>query len=176
MMKDYTIHGPFKIKKRSNGHIDRTPEAIDEFWSRVREEDEGLPMACGCYLFAVQAGKGIRPWYIGLAEKQTFEGECFALHKREIYNDVLADRKGTPLLFLIAKRTTTGRFANPSRNGSRTSRFLESLLIGAALERNRELMNIHKTAVLRELRVPSLVNSPQSRPSRAESAFKKVIL
>ncbi|MDG7000778.1 MAG: hypothetical protein JRN15_16925 [Nitrososphaerota archaeon] len=174
-MKEYSIHGPFVIRRQPNGHIDRRPTAINEFWETVSEAVKDLPTACGCYLFAVRAAKGIRPWYVGLAEKQTFEEECFTLHKREIYNEVLVNRKGTPFLFFLAKRTNTGRFANPGRNGSRTSRFLETLLIGAALEKNAELMNVHKTNSLCEISVPFLVNSPRSRPSRAESVFRLAI-
>ncbi len=171
----YTVHGPFEIHKQKNGLVDRSSQAKNEFWDRAREEDGSLPSACGCYLFAVRAAKGIRPWYVGLAERQSFEGECFSSHKLTIYNDVLADRKGTPLLFLVAKRTTGNKFSRPSKKRHRSSRFLESMLIGIVLDKNSRLMNIQKTKFLKEMSVPQVINSPQRRPTGPESKFKKTI-
>ena len=45
--------------------------------------------------------------------------------------------------------------------------FLETLLIATALERNKDLTNIKKTKLLREMIVPGVINSPQARPTMA---------
>jgi len=170
----YSVHGPFKIARHS-GNVDRNPKVKREFWERVAKEDSCLPAGCGCYLFAVQAGRGIKPWYIGMAEKQSFENECFSSHKLNIYNDVLAKGTGTPIIFLIAKRTKKNKLAHPSKRRHPSSKFLESMLIGIALDRNTNLMNIHKTKFAKEMTVPGLINSPEGAPTRAESKFKKAM-
>jgi hypothetical protein len=58
------------------------------------------------------------------------------------------------------------RFSKPTKSGYRDIDFLETMLIGMALERNRELMNVKKTKLLRELIVPGIINNPPQRPSR----------
>lgn len=170
----YSIHGPFEIKKDEK-LINRSNSAKRGFWDDVKKVDPSLPSACGCYLFAIRAGKGVKPCYIGLAAKQAFEKECFAPHKINIYNDALKSKKGTPLLFFVAKRTSRDKFVKPGKNGHQASAYLETLMIGAALEKNPELMNIKKTKFLKEICVPCLINTPQGKPTQAEIEFKKTI-
>ena len=43
--------------------------------------------------------------------------------------------------------------------------FLESMLIGIALEQNSQLANARKTKLLREMRVPGVINSPHAAPT-----------
>lgn len=171
----YTIHGPFEIRKQTNGLVDLSASSKKDFWATVHEEEAFLPSACGCYLFAVRAAKGIKPWYVGLAAKQSFESECFASHKINIYNEALASKKGTPLLFLIAKRTKKDKFVKPGKNGHSDSACLETIVIGAALEKNPALMNIRNTKFLREMCVPCVINTPQRASTSSERQFKKAI-
>jgi len=171
----YSIHGPFELKTK-NGLVDRSRKAQQAFWAEIESSVSTLPSACGCYLFATRAAKGIKPWYVGLAAKQSFKNECFGSQKINIYNDVLAGRqKGKPLLFLIAKKTKGEKFAKPSKNGHRASTYLETLMIGVALEKNHELMNIKKTKYLRGMCVPCLINTPNGKPSKSEQAFNKAM-
>jgi hypothetical protein len=143
---NYSIHGPFEIKTKNNSRlVDRRASAKKAFWSTVDNEEEFLPASCGCYLFAIRASKGIKPWYVGLAAKQPFEKECFTASKINIYNDVLANGKGTPILFLVSKRTKSRKLVRPSKKSRhRATTYLETVMIGAALEKNPELMNIKK--------------------------------
>ena len=150
--------------------IDRKPNRHGifgkEFWSKVAAEDEDLPGACGCYLFALQNGNNIVPWYVGKTEKRTFEKECCGATQINYYNEILVDHNGTPGLFLLPRLTGSGeKFAKPSKNGHRDIDFLETMLIGMALEKNPELLNVKKTALLREMKVPGVINSPQARPT-----------
>ena len=46
---------------------------------------------------------------------------------------------------------------------------------GVAPEENVELANIKDTALLNEMTVPGLLNSPQRPPTLAERAFKKML-
>lgn len=79
-------HGPFIISKKSNGLILATAEYLKQFWEEIDEEYPGLSCACGCYVFATRAGKGVIPWYVGKTEKQSFAKECFYSHKINHYN------------------------------------------------------------------------------------------
>jgi hypothetical protein len=66
---------------------------------------------------------------------------------------------GEPQLHLLAKLTPTGRFAAPASSGHRDVQFLETLLIGMALNQNEDLQNIRGTKFLREMRVPGILRS-----------------
>jgi hypothetical protein len=176
---NYTIHGPFEICKKKNGLVDRSQRAQKEFWDQVQKEvklaDASLPSACGCYLFAIRAGKGLKPWYVGIAQKQAFRDECFAIQKINAYNDAIADRRGKPLLFLIAKRTPKGKMAKPGRNGHRDASFLEDVLIATARKRNPKLMNVKKTKFLKEMCVPCIMNTPRGHPTQSEKEFERAL-
>jgi hypothetical protein len=171
----YTIHGPFEMAKKNNKLVDHSNSTKKLFWSKVRKSNANLPSACGCYLFAIRAAKGIKPWYVGLAEKGTFESECYSAHKINIYNDALAGKKGAPLLFLIAKRTKKDKFVKPTKRKHQDIAYLETILIGVALKKNPKLMNIKKTKFLKKMCVPCLMNTTPGKPTRSEAEFKKAI-
>jgi len=174
---EFSIHGPFDmIRNRKTYLIDRENSVLKTFWETVDSEVDGLSLGCGCYVFATRAGKGTTPWYVGQACKQPFAKECFASHKINIYNDVVAGIKGTPILFLIAKRTDGGKFVKPSTNRQKDIELLETLLIGATIEKNGALMNVQKTKLLKELSVPGLINSPKRKPNRAEHEFNELLV
>lgn len=150
----YKVFGPYPIP-RDGRLVSKTPADRRAFWSVVEAEAGGLPDACGCYVFSIRR----RAWYVGLAEKQSFCFECFSLHKLSQYNYSLQLVSGEPQLHLIAKLTPTGRFAAPGANGYRDIQFLETLLIGLALNQNEDLQNIRGTKFLREMRVPGILRT-----------------
>ncbi len=172
----FTIHGPFEIEKSKNGLINSASDAKRRFWANVENEIHGLSEACGCYLFAVKAAHGIKPWYIGLTSKRSFAKECVGAHQLKIYDNVVAGKKGTPLLYLLAKRTKSGKFRKPSKNFQTSVGFLETLLIGAGIEKNRHLQNVSKTRYLREMIVPGLLNSPPGPRTTPEKSFALALL
>jgi hypothetical protein len=67
------------------------------------------------------------------------------------------------------------KFSSPSQNGHRDIDFLETMLIGMALEKNKNLLNIKKTALLREMEVPGVINSPQARPTSNETDLRNTL-
>ena len=83
------------------------------------------------------------------------------MHKLNQYNYALQRVSGEPQLHLIAKLTPTGRFCAPAANGHRDIAFLETLLIGMALNQNEDLQNIRGTKFLREMRVPGILRTGQ---------------
>ena len=167
--------GPFKIDKKSNGLVRATTEYLNTFWDTIDEEYDNLSQACGCYIFATRASKGITPWYIGKAEKQSFIQECFQPHKINHYNEAIAKKAVTPLLFLLPKSTNNGNYSKPSNNGHQDINILETMLIGKAIEKNSNILNIKGTKIFREMVVPGILNSPQGKPDVSVQAFKQTL-
>lgn len=151
-------------------------ESLATFWSRAEEElEEGISGAIGCYIFSIRAGRGALPWYVGLAEKQSFRKESFTSHKLNHYNNAIADRNGTPLLTLIVKRTQSQKIVNPTGNAHRDIQLLETMLIFTCLRRNPNLFNVRDTTLFREMVVPGLLNTRQGKIPSSVSDFKLLI-
>jgi hypothetical protein len=85
-MIKFLPYGPFNVPVLHAG-IDGSRE--DEFWDNLERDETGLSEAVGCYIFAVRAGRGIRPWYVGKTEKAGFRREVFQDHKFRLYWQVL---------------------------------------------------------------------------------------
>lgn len=168
----FDIFGPFKLPRSSNGLFTRDAGEKRQFWDYVESNTGKLSEACGCYLISVRN----RVWYVGMAEKQDYKSECFAPHKVTKIDDAIASGRGDAYLLLIAKMTPQDRFAKPSVNGIQAVQQLELLLIGAALERNDDLLNKQATTIVREAVVPGFLNSPQgSGNSRSVRSFRQIM-
>ena len=145
------------------------------FWANVEEVSPGLSRACGCYIFVLRYGKNLMPWYVGKAERQAFVHECFTPSKKLIFNDVLIKKNGTPLLYFIPRKTAKGAFSKPTKNKYADIEFLETMLIGMALERNPNISNIQKTKLLRNIRLPGVINSPQAAPTKPVRELRNIL-
>jgi hypothetical protein len=162
-------YGPFKLP-RFNGKFDRTPKRKKAFWEKVEAENPSLSDAVGCYVFAMKAGQGIRPWYVGKTEKASFKNETWQPQKLWIYSDAIRDHKGTPVLFLIAKITPSGWFRRPAKRKDASIAALEEMLIGTCLQRNTKLVNKKATKFLKILQVPGYINDlPGARTTNAKA-------
>ena len=105
---------------------------LKTFWQAT----EDIAQHHGCYVFSMRAGKGEKPWYVGKASRQSFAAECFALHKLNIYNDILGNRAGTPrLTFIVPVRSSRGGWPMVVIDE------VEMFLIGYAASRNAALAN-----------------------------------
>lgn len=151
----FAVYGPFELPRKNRCLVTRDARKKRSFWETVNEADDGLADACGCYAFSIPG----RPWYVGLAEKQSFRDECFTPQKITNYDSALSQGKGRPMLLLIAKFTPSDWWAKPSKKGQRDIQMLETLLIGMAVTRNPKIENIRGTKPLRELNVPGVLNS-----------------
>ena len=173
---NFLPHTPIEIPRQHTGLIAADKQSMATFWSQVEAElDEGLSGAIGCYIFSIRAGKGSLPWYVGLAERQSFRKECFTSHKLVHYNNAIASRKGTPLLTLIAKYTPRGKIVNPTGSQHRDIQFLETMLISNCLGRNSTLYNAKDTKILREMVVPGLLNTPAGKALSSVKEFRALI-
>jgi hypothetical protein len=153
----YRVYGGFKLDRKCNGHIDVARAAKAAFWHLVQEAKEGLSDGCGIYLFVMKSGGGLMPWYVGKAEQQSFKKEIFTHHKLTYYNDVVTNKQGTPYIYFIPRMSPNDRLCKPAINKS--VRFLETLLVGMALQRNEDLKNVSGTALLKTLQVRGVINS-----------------
>ncbi len=170
----YSPYGPTEIP-RFKSRIDETRVVLNDFWDELDNENKGISNTVGCYIFSIRVGKGILPWYVGLAEKQSFRNECFTDHKLVKFNRCLSERKGTPVLTLIPRHTETGRFSRTGKNGYRDVRFLENILIASCLERNPKLLNIKQTSFLKNMVVTGLLNTPRGKTGATVNNFKNLI-
>lgn len=169
-------HTPFDIPRSANGLIAADKRSLTDFWDGVDDKlRDSVSGGIGCYIFSVRAGKGMLPWYVGLAVKQSFRKECFAAHKLMHYNNVVAGRRGTPVLTLIPKYTPNGKLVSPTGSKHRDIAFLENLLISNCLTRNRDLCNKKDTKLLREMVVFGLLNTPQGKIHSSVTDFRLLI-
>src|SRR4051812_13714057 len=131
----FAVAGPFELM-RSGSKKMITDLSVKALKPVLEDWEDGLSEACGCYVFAVRAGKGFSPYYIGQACKRSILTEALNPSNREKYNKVLDSRKGTPLLFFIPLRTPTGKFRKRSQVGGGLGYvdFLERWLIATAIE------------------------------------------
>lgn len=172
---NFEASATFSLERLPNGMVDASPAAKRRLWEAVEEDCPGLAEACGCYVFTIQAGKGFLPWYVGLAEKRDFRGECLEYHKVNLYSQATVGRKGTPRLVFLAKRTPTGRLAKPSKNGHSDIRFLENILIGIGVAKNPDILNAKGTKFLREMVVPGVINSPRAAPTTEVKVLQRIL-
>jgi hypothetical protein len=148
--------GPFPLP-RDNSVVNRTQQR--SFWDLIEEKHPGLSRAVGCYIFAIRAAKGFTPWYVGKTERQTFKCETWQPGKLLLYGDVIRKyERGRPVMFLLAKLTTNGKFVRPTTAKLGSVAALEEMLIGTCLQRNPELLNKRTTKYLKRLHVPGYIN------------------
>jgi len=132
----FKIQGPFPVPFYiGKGGRTIRGENIGEFWAAHHSIEDNY----GCYVFAIRAGRGYTPVYVGQA-KVSFRQEIFAPHKVVKYQEALAEcAKGTPVVFVIC---------SPLKKGPRNVSHIEDLedyLIQTAVSVNPNLKNIQGT-------------------------------
>lgn len=174
----YYLYGPLELPRGDDNLLNFDGYDRTTMWADLESCTAiGLADACGCYVFAMRAGRGIKPWYVGKSEKQPFKRECLTDDKIRKYNSVLSTaKKGTPLLYFYA-RTTMERHAwsAPSKSQHKDVQFLERMLIGLALKKNKNLINVRDTDHLRNMIVPGLLNTPKGKLSAQAAELKHVL-
>jgi len=97
-----------------------------------------------------------------LSEKKSSKITSFALY----WEALRERRKGTALLYFIAKHTPPGRLAKSSKSGHSSVGTSEELLIGTCLLRNAKLVNKKATKHFKEIQVPGYMNESAGARSR----------
>lgn len=123
----------------------------------------------GCYLFAIKAGKGLTPFYVGKATK-SYAQEVLTDHKRGIFNEVLADYgKGSPVLILISLNKRKGK--TPSRVISDVEKYLTTL----AYRANSELKNIKNIPKSQPWKIPGVMHTGKGNTKEPVKALKRCL-
>jgi hypothetical protein len=161
----FSPEGPFEIpfyQGRAGRTI--TDDNVKDFWV----ERDHLGKQRGCYVFAIRAGKGFTPGYVGRATRG-FKQETFSPHKLTRYQQFLADyQKGTPVLFFLVAPKKKGAPNISSIKG------LEQFLIQVAQAANPDLLNIKGTK-LEEWGIAGVLRGGKGKPSTASRLFKNLM-
>jgi hypothetical protein len=167
-MTNLIPHGPFTIptEKVKRGKIIR--HDVDKLFWRQKKELASLKSYCGCYIFAIRAGLGYVPWYVGKTARSFFH-EIFNGENKFQYDQVLAKQgKGNPVIFFVSHPTDKKGPLNKKLIDN-----IESELIKQALSKNPELLNQHKTKPLK-WRIDGFVRSGQGQPTREARELKRL--
>ncbi len=159
-IKIFKPHGPFAIREKRDGTLD-----IEGFWSDHRN----LSQQHGCYIFAIRAGGGIRPYYVGKTTR-TFAEEVFQdRNLAQFYFPVLHMRnRGTPVLFLIA---------SPKQKGPSPSKVIdemETFLIQQGLNANSDLKNRQKVRIP-QFGIRGVIRGGMGKVASAAKEFRKTM-
>lgn len=132
------MHGPFALDKRA-----------DCSWKKLLREAtksyRGLADAAGVYLIATTFGRRTRIRYIGMTHNQGFESEIFSQRNRALVWDRLYDEKNSNIrVWLIAKRTASGKQYCWQSKMANESYLLETLFIMHAKAAGHKLINTAK--------------------------------
>ena len=174
---DFDVAGPFELKRHTHNRIvtKRSAAALRE---EAEDWEPGLSNACGCYEFALQAGRGAIPFYVGQACKRSLVKEAMNPANLGKYNEILGDRRsGRPIIFLLPMRTPGGKFRKRKKGNGRLAAvdFLERWLIAAALERNTDLANNRETKFLRRIHVNGIFNAKRGESNDASKRLGSVL-
>lgn len=164
-MVDFSVHGPFEVPTYHGkaGRIVRAEEGRSFFethptWAKRR----------GCYVFAMRAGRGMTPTYVGKATR-TYGQECFTADKLGKCNQTLVDyERGTLIVFLVAAPAGRGRPAE------KQIQLVEDFLIQVGVAANNELLNVEGTKQA-GWALTGLIRSSRGRPSEAAKDFKSIM-
>ena len=160
------IEIPFDRSKNHSSTKKILKEHINEFWMEAAASKYSEKQ--GCYIFAMRAGKGFTPWYVGKT-KSSFLSECFADHKRLKYNEVLADgNKGTPVMFFIAPREGVIVVEKEDLDS------MEKQLIQIAYAKNPALKNVHGTKAPTWI-IDGVIRSGKGKPTKKAKQFRTMI-
>lgn len=165
---NFETYGPFEFSR------DDVRRSKVDFWHEVEKREEGLSETIGCYVFGLKTDQKLTPWYIGKTiAKKGFKGEVFTPHKLDHYEAVLSAentekkfRKGSPFLTLFPLMTETGWFSANRSAASVEISWLEQIMIGMAIIKNREIVNTAFTRFHRDTKVRGLIGEWQGRPSK----------
>jgi hypothetical protein len=166
---EFHVHGPFEIPaqvgKKGSKIIGK--DDVKNFW----KSDEGLEKIAGhvgCYVFAVKAGRGSMPAYIGKTTK-SFEKEALTNANRSKYNEYMSHyvARGKPVMFFLSY------LRKPGPINEKHIDELETFLTQVAVARNEKLINAQKAKSPR-WNISGVLRSSARRPSESATKFKEL--
>jgi hypothetical protein len=163
----FDVYGPFSVKRDKGSCV----SAQGDFWNEVKEWDDRVILAIGCYMFCLSFGSTkITPWYIGMTVAKTgFAGEIFTPHKVQKYNECLGKRNGKPVMFLFPLCTASkNRFSKAYSSGEGVIKWLERFLMAFAYEQYPAMGNIKDMRFLKNTTVRGVFGEPSRGKPPAE--------
>lgn len=150
-----------------------SPESVNGILAKYKKFTDNF----GCYIYAIKAGKGFTPIYIGSATKQSLGKESFDGDKLlKCLQHMASYLKGSlQITFIVPKdkiaddaRTRRGRCP------AKTIWKLEKVLTAVAYRKNNNLVNKHNHC-LAEFFINGAMNSDAGRPRKDVVAFKEMM-
>ena len=137
-------------------------------WFRKR----GLGHQRGVYIVA-SGMKNPKPWYVGLAAKQTFRAECSTPDKvRKINRALESVGKGAPVLLFLTVENPRTLLA---KHRYRAIHLLETELIRWCVTRNDQLINVKKVRPTLQPFIQGVLRSGPGKPLPAARAVRKTL-
>ncbi len=167
MAAQFKVHGPLEIPaERRPGGRAITRDVVADFWSK----NPSLADERGCYLFAMRAGGGIVPGYVGKAALGPFSNEAFTHDKLSKYQQFMTHyARGTPVMFFLSAPNGRGR-----PNGRAITECEHDLIVLAA-RASPKLINVHGTSGPSFV-IPHVTEETRGRPSHATLALLQALL
>ena|SRR5579859_3802456 len=169
----FDIVGPFELTRHGTKKL-LTEQSMTDMRPEIERRKRGLSKACGCYVFAIRAGKGYTPYYAGQACKQSIFREALNRSNREKYNKACSESKGKPVLFLLPMLSPNGRYRKKGGGGLAIN-FLERWLIAAALMKNPKVLNSKETKILRNITVTGILNAKRGEATKASHLLSRAL-
>jgi hypothetical protein len=168
-------YGPLEVPV-TDGAVDASQ--LKKWWHDIDFDGKHtyLPAAYGCYIFVLQIGSTLVPWYVGRT-RASFKGEILTRHKRGILEEVLkSNKRGRLAIIFLARTTSKGTLRRGDRRSATPEvKFLEDALIGACLARNPDLMNKSQTRYLRQIVVPGFLNDKGMKRSPSAKMIAQIV-
>ena len=179
----YGVYGPYEVPyKQAPKVVDKTiePDDVKKMWDDLRKSQKGMDEACGVYVIGMwndgAKGGNTTPWYVGTAEKVSFEERCFEFPAEKN----IVKRKGTPVIYFLPKLAVkeASGFAKPQQALATPGDmdYVTRVLLEYGIQENKEGILLEPAAlhlkILQSLSVEGFVNSPKGAGNKA--AVKKL--
>lgn len=171
---NFDVLGPYPLSRHTPKNI-VTDQTLKDLKHELDAKKPGLSDACGCYVFAIRAGKGYTPYYVGQACKSSILKESLNPANREKYNKVIAEYRGMPVLFFLPMKTPKGAYRKRPDGSLPTLDFMERWLIAEAIQKNGDLINNKETRFLRNIHIPGLFNARQGDNTAASRELRRAL-
>ena len=163
-MPTLEVEGPYEVRFETNA---RGTKHIEASHGRAFFEDwDGLAQCCGCYIFAIRSGRGIRAAYVGKATKG-FGREVFAVDKLQKYNTALHTwHHGSPVLLFVVM---------PGRSSSsKVITDVEEYLIRSVKRAWPDILNKHHTGA-DDWDISGVTADHKGRLSQSEATLSRLL-
>jgi hypothetical protein len=156
----FEVFGPFPL--RTDEDFDHGA-SLQEFWNA---RESGLSTAVGVYVWTYKEGSRRIPWNVGITSRQGFKVR-FGQKGFGLLKFLLTKPEAEIEVYLLARRTKTGRFSTTKQ--TRLNEWLETMLIGSAIQINPELRNKSKSTYLRTTIVDGYLGKSEDISDAARS-------